>query len=130
MGRISKVVLLALLLIFSGVPGIAPLLCAQPLASHAHSCCAAHKRTSSANFGSAATLSDNPPCCNVAPARSMPIQPLLLLTGSHDGEYGLQAASDLAVALPAPILLSGRGSPRSAKLLHSPVQAVLCTFLV
>src|ERR1019366_9965178 len=42
MGRLSKVVLLSLLLVLSGVPGTASLLCAQPMKSHAHACCMAH----------------------------------------------------------------------------------------
>ena len=81
-------------------------------------------------FGPVAVLAGNSPCCKVAPAQSIPIQPLLLLSGSHDGEYGLQATSDMSMALPAPNLRSSRGSPQSVKLLRSPVHALLCSFLI
>jgi hypothetical protein len=131
MGRLSKVVLLSLLLILSGVPSTASLLCAQPMKSHAHACCMAHEHVNAAHCGaSSAVVSGTPSCCKVAPIDSTPVQPLLLSGVSQDSTYGLHAISDIARMLPVPILLSGRGSPRSAKLQHSPVHALLCTFLV
>jgi hypothetical protein len=69
-------------------------------------------------------------CCKIAPIESTPIQPILLSGVSNDNANGLQATSDIADALPAPVLLSRRGSPRLTKLQHSPVHALLCTFLV
>jgi hypothetical protein len=71
-----------------------------------------------------------PSCCKVAPIESTPAQELSLTGGANDSAYGLHATSDLAGALPAPVLLSGRGSPRRMKLQHLPVHALLCTFLV
>jgi hypothetical protein len=131
MGRLSKVVLLSLLLILSGVPGATSLLCAQPMKSHAHACCRGHERVNALHCGaSSAAVSGTPSCCKVAPVDSTPVQPLLLSGVSQDSTYGLHAISDIAEVFPVSILLSGRGSPRSAKLQHSPVHALLCTFLV
>jgi hypothetical protein len=131
MGRLSKVVVLSLLLILAGVPGAAPLLCAQPMNSHAHACCRSHEQVNASHCGApSAAMSASPLCCKVAPIDSTPVQPLLLPGVSQDSAYGLHAISDVAWVLPAPILLSGRGSPRLAKLQHPPVHALLCTFLV
>jgi hypothetical protein len=130
MGRLSKVVLLALLLMFAGLQEITPHLCAQPLASHTHPCCAAHQQATAMRCGTASTQSGNPSCCKVSPIESMPALPILNPGGAHDGAYVLRATSDIAGMLPAPILLSGRGSPRLVKLQNSPVHALLCTFLV
>ena len=130
MGRFSKVVLLSLLLILAGVPSSAPCLCAQPQASHVHACCAEHQQASGARCGMASTLSVNPTCCKVAPIEFTPVLPTLMPGSSLDGAIGLNAISDLAVVLPAPILLTGPGSPRLVKLKNSHVHALLCTFLV
>jgi hypothetical protein len=127
MGLLSKVVLLSLLLIIAGVPGITPHLCSQPLASHSHGCCASHQR--SASCMTATTQSVNPSCCKVAPIESM-LAKDLSLSGPSDAVHGLQATIDIAGMLPAPVLLSGRGSSRSAKSLRSPVHALLCSFLI
>lgn len=72
----------------------------------------------------------NRSCCKVAPIESTPARELSLTGGANDGAHGLHATSDLAGVLPAPVLLSGRGSPRRMKLQHPPVHALLCTFLV
>lgn len=74
--------------------------------------------------------STNPSCCKVAPVNSTPLQNLLSSSVSNDGVVASSAVSDLAGEIPALILLSGRGSPGMAKLQHSPVHALLCTFLV
>jgi hypothetical protein len=131
MGRLSKVVLLSLLLILAGVQGTASLLCAQPMISHAHACCMSHELVNPSHCGAAsAAVLESPACCKVAPIESAPFQPLVLPGVSQDSAYGLHAISDIAGMLPAPTLFSGRGSPRLAKLQHSPVHALLCTFLV
>ena len=130
MGRLSKVVLLSLLLILSGVPGAASLLCAQPIKSHAHACCRGHERAAASHCGAASVQSGNPSCCQVAPINSTPVQNLLLSGNSNDGAQVFRALSGMAGDIPASILFSGRGSPRLAKLQHSPVHALLCTFLV
>src|ERR1039457_1651506 len=109
MGRLSKVVLLAVLLIIAGFPGATSLFCAQPSRSHAHTCCMAHKQASSLHcVASSLAVSGTPSCCKVAPIESTPIQPILLSNVSHDSAYGLQATSDIAGALPVPALLLRR----------------------
>jgi hypothetical protein len=130
MGRLSKVVLLSLLLILSGVPGAASLLCAQPMKSHAHACCMAHRQIAGSHCAPSSVQSRNPSCCKVAPINSTPVQNLVLSGGSSDGAVVMRALSGMTGDVPAPILLLGRGSPRLAKLQHSPVHALLCTFLV
>jgi len=131
MGRLSKVVLFSLLLILAGVQGTASPLCAQPMQSRAHACCRSHQHVNASHCGAtSAAVSATPACCKVAPIESTPFQPLVLPGGSQDSAYGLHAISDIAGVLPAPFLFSGRGSSRLAKLQHSPVHALLCTFLV
>jgi hypothetical protein len=130
MGRLSKVVLLSLLLILSGVPGAASLLCAQPMKSHAHACCMAHQQIAGSHCAPSSVQSGNPSCCKVAPINSTPVQNLVLSGSSSDGAVVFQALSGMAGDVPAPILLLGRSEPQSAKLQHSPVHALLCTFLV
>ena len=130
MGRLSKVVLLTLLLILSGVPGAASLLCAQPIKSHAHACCRPHQQTAGSHCAPSSVQSENLSCCKVAPSNSTPVQNLVLSGGSRDGAVVVRALSGMAGDVSAPILRLGRGSPRSAKLQHTPVHALLCTFLV
>lgn len=130
MGRLSKVVLLSLLLILAGVPGTASLLCVQPMKSHAHACCMGHEQVNASHSAEASVLSGSHFCCKMAPIDSGPAQNLLVSSSSNDGAVVLHAISDIVGDLPALILVSGRGSPRLAKLQHSPVHALLCTFLV
>ena len=131
MGRLSKVVLLAVLLIIAGFPGATSLFCAQPSGSHGHACCMAHEQANASHCAaSSLAVSGTPSCCKIAPIDSTSIQPILLSGVSQDSASGLQATSDIAGALPAPALLLRRGSPLSTKLQHSPVHALLCTFLV
>jgi hypothetical protein len=130
MGRLSKVVMLSLLLILSGVPSSASLLCAQSLKSHACACCMGHEQVAASHCGAASVQSGNPCSCKVAPINSTPVQNLLLSGGPNDGAVILRPISDIAGELPASILFSGCGSPQSEKLQHPPVYALLCTFLV
>ena len=127
MGLLSKAVVLSLLLIIAGVPGITPHLCAQPLTSSSHDCCAAHSHAASCK--TASTLSVNPSCCRVAPIESMPAKDLSLSDPSATA-CGLPPTSQIAGILPAPVLISDHGFSRSAKVLHSPVHALLCSFLI
>jgi hypothetical protein len=131
MGRLSKVVLLAILLSIAGFPGATSLFCAHATGSHGHACCMEHEQANSLRRGaSSAALLGTSSCCKVEPIESTPIQPILLSGVSHDSAYGLHATSDVAGALPAPTLLLRRGSPLLTKLQHPPVHALLCTFLV
>jgi len=131
MGRLLKVVVLAVLLIVAGFPGTASLFCAQPSGSHSHACCMAHEQASVSHCAaSSLAVPATPSCCKVAPIESMPVQPMLLPGVSQDSAYGLHPASELAGALPVPALLLRRGVPLLTKLQHSPVHALLCTFLV
>lgn len=131
MGRLSKVVLLAVLLIIAGFPGATSLFCAQRSGSHGHACCMAHEQANASHCAAfSLALSGTASCCKVAPIESTPIQPILLSGVSNDSANGLHATSDIAGALPAPALLWRRGSPLLTKLQHSPVHALLCTFLV
>ena len=131
MGRLSKVVLLAVLLIIAGFPGASSLFCSQPSGSHGHACCMAHEQANAAHCtATSLAVSGTASCCKMAPIESTPIQPSLLSSVSHDRAYDLQATSDIAGALRAPALLLRRGSPLLTKLQHSPVHALLCTFLV
>jgi hypothetical protein len=130
MKALIKAALLSLLLIMAGVPGIARQLCAESSGSHAHACCAAHEQVTGSQGGATSMQSTNPSCCKVAPVNSTPLQNLLSSSVSNDGVVASSAVSDLAGEIPALILLSGRGSPGMAKLQHSPVHALLCTFLV
>jgi hypothetical protein len=131
MGRLSKFVLLAVLLIIAGFPGATPLFCAQPSGSHGHACCMAHEQAkASLCAASSLAVSGTTSCCKIAPIESTPIQPILLSGLSQDRVYGLNVTSDIAGTLSAPVQRLGRGSPLSTKLQHSPVHALLCTFLV
>lgn len=130
MGRLSKVVLLALLLVIAGVPSTAACLCAQPLGSGAPACCAAHPQGSTARCGMTSTLSGNLSCCKVAPVELTPALPTTIPVSSHDGAYQLHAIRGEVLPIPVSLLSSDTGSPHLAKKLHSPVQALLCTFLV
>jgi hypothetical protein len=130
MGRLSKVVMLSLLMILSGVPSSASLLCAQPLKSHACACCMGHEQVAASHCGAASVQSGNPCSCKVAPISSTPVQNLLLSGNSNDGAQVFRALRGMAGDIPASILFSGRGSPQSEKLRHSPAHALLCTFLV
>lgn len=130
MGRLSKVVLLSLLLILSGVPGAASLLCAQPMKSHAHACCMAHQQVAGSQCGMASMQSGNPCTCKVEPIHLTPLQNLPLSSGSSHSAVVFGPIRGIAGELPALIHFSGRGSPRSEKLRHSSVHALLCTFLV
>jgi len=69
-------------------------------------------------------------CCKIAPTDTAPTQNPLLSGGAGSSTPAIRATNDLARDLPSAVLLIGRGSPRSAKLQHSPVHALLCTFLV
>jgi len=130
MGRFSKVVLLSLLLILAGVQSTASLLCAQPVKSHAHACCMGQGQVNASHGGEASVQLGNHSCCKMAPFNPAPAQNLLLSSDTNDGVVVLHAISDIAGDRSASILVSGRSSPRQAKLQHSPVQALLCTFLV
>ena len=131
MGRLSKVVLLAVLLILAGFPGAMSLFCAQPSGSHGHACCVAHEQANASPCGaSTLAVSGAPSCCKVAPIESTAVLPIQILGSSHDRTYVLRATNEIAALIPAPLLSSGRGSPRTAPLQHSPVHALLCTFLV
>jgi hypothetical protein len=130
MAALSKAVLLSLLLVFAGVQGNVSQLCAERSGSHAHACCKAHEQVSTANREAPATSLGSLSCCKVAPDEPVAPQAIVLSTGSHHGSYQLDVnrVETLRVQLPT----SGKdsGSPRLKKLLHSPVHAVLCTFLV
>jgi hypothetical protein len=130
MGRLSKVVLLSLLLILSGVPGAASLLCAQPMKSHAHACCMAQKQVAESQCGMASMQSEKPCTCKVEPINSTPLQNLPLSSGSSHSAVVFLPISGIAGELPALVHFSGRGSLRFEKLQHSSVHALLCTFLV
>jgi len=131
MGRLSKVVLLAVLLTFAGYPGATSLFCAKHSGSPGHACCMANEQINASHFAaSSLAVSGTASCCKLAPIESTPVQPIQLSGASHDSANVLQATSDIAGVLPASALLLRRGSPPLTKLQHSPVHAFLCTFLV
>jgi len=130
MGRFSKVVLLSLLLILSGAPGDASLLCAQPVKPRAHACCMKAEMARSSHCGAdLATISGTSSCCKVAPTESSPITPPQLIGNSRNGAIGLLAVKDIAGALPARII-SLRVSPQRVAARQLSLHALLCTFLV
>ena len=129
-GRLAKVVLLSLLLILAGVQGSTSLLCAQPMNSHAHACCMALEQAADSHCGTSSVQSGNPSCCKGSPFKSTAAQNFLPSSGSNDGVVVLSEMSDIAGNVPTAILSPDRSSPRLAKLQHSPVHALLCTFLV
>jgi hypothetical protein len=130
MGSTFKVALVSLLLILSGVPGAASLLCAQPTKSHAHACCMEQMQASGAHCAAASVQAGNLSCCKVAPINSTPIQNLGLSGGSNGGAIVIRALSGLAGDVPAQVPLLGSSSLRLTKLQQPPVHALLCTFLV
>jgi len=130
MGRLSKAMLLSLLLILAGATSDASLLCAQPMSSQAHACCRGHKQAAESHCGMASVQPGNPCSCTVLPVDSTPLQNLPLSTGSSHSARVLRPISGIAGELPAATLFSGRGSPRPEKLQHSSLHALLCTFLV
>src|ERR1035438_2842256 len=102
MGRLSKAVLLTLLLVLSGVPGAALHLCAQGIGSHAHACCMAHKQVSASSSGRLATQVENTSCCKVAPLQSTPIQLISPSSALQYTAHAFQATSDGVFVLPVP----------------------------
>jgi hypothetical protein len=130
MGRFSKVVLLSLLLVLAGVPGIASPMCAQAATPHVCTCCMAQGHTADSMRGSASAQSSNPCRCKVAPTDSAPVQNLSLSSASSDSTIVLQEVNDVAGTLPASILSSDKDISQLGKLQHSPLHAFLCTFLV
>ena len=130
MGRLYKVVPLLLLLILAGVPGIASPLCAQTVKSHAHACCMGQEQVAESHCGMASMQSGNPCNCKVAPIDSAPGPSTPLSSGANDGTVTFRVVSDIAGNPLASIYLSGSNSPQSGKLQHSPLHALLCTFLV
>jgi hypothetical protein len=128
MAALSKAVLLSLLLILVGVQGNVSQLCAERSGSHAHACCKAHEQVSAANRE--APSLGSPTCCKVAPEEPVAPQAIVLSTGSHHGSYQLDVNRVETLRVQVPTSGKDSGSPRLKKLLHSPVHAVLCTFLV
>ena len=130
MGRFSKVVMLSVLLILSGAPSDASLLCAQPVKPHAHACCMKAEMAMASHCGAAtATISGISSCCKVSPIESSPIAPLQLIGNSQSGAVGLLAVSGIAGELPARII-TRQFSPRRVTPRQLPLHALLCTFLV
>ena len=131
MGRVSKVVFLVVLLLLAGVPGFASHLCTTPSMSHMHACCMGHNHQAASLCETTATLSGNSSCCcQVMPFGSTVVPSISPSVSSHEGTYGSQAVSDVAVDLPMPAIRTSRGLPHLVKLRHPPVHALLCTFLV
>jgi hypothetical protein len=127
MGRLLKTALLVLLLMLSGVPGIALHLCAESTGSHTHACCMAHKHM----FASGSTAhAETTSCCKVAPAQSVPILAVWPSTGSNDGAHAVQATSGGVFILPLPLTRTDPGTQHLVKLLKPSVHAMLCTFLI
>jgi hypothetical protein len=131
MKALNKAAVLSLLLIMAGVPGIARQLCAESSGWHGHACCMAHEQGNAAHCTAfSLAVSGSAGCCKLAPIESTAAQPILFSAFSNDRAYGQHATSDIAVALAAPALPLRQGIPLLMKLQHSPVQALLCTFLV
>jgi hypothetical protein len=104
MGRLSKVVLLAVLLIIAGFPGTTSLFCAQPSGSHGHVCCMAHEQVNAAHCTAySLAVSGTASCCKIAPIESMPVQPLPLSGVSKAGAYGLHATKQVEISAIASI---------------------------
>jgi hypothetical protein len=131
MGRLSKSAFLLVLLLLAGVPGYASCLCAMPSSSHAHDCCLGHDQQAASLSGTTNTASlDSSCCCKVVPLGSLTTTSLSPSVRSYEGTHGTQATNAVALYLPLPTIRSNSGSPHSVKLRHSPVHALLCTFLV
>jgi hypothetical protein len=130
MGRASKIMLLSLLLILAGIPSDASLLCARPMRQQAHACCMEQEQVAESHCGMVSIQSGNPCSCKVEPINATLAQNLSLSSGSSNSARVLRPINGFAGELPASILFLGRGSPRSEKLQHSAVRALLCTFLV
>jgi hypothetical protein len=130
MGRLSKVVLLSLLLILAGVPGTASPLCAQSANSHVHACCMGQEPVAESHCGMASMQSENPCNCKVAPTESAPVPNTPLSSGANDGTVAFRVVSDIAGNPLASIIFTDSNSPHMGKLQNSPLHALLCTFLV
>jgi hypothetical protein len=131
MGRLSKSAFLVVLLLLAGVPGYASRLCDMPSSSHAHYCCMGHDQQTAPLSGATNTASwGSSCCCKVVPLGSVTISSSSPSVRSYEGTHGAQATNAVALDLPLPTIRSNRGSPHSVKLRHSPVHALLCTFLV
>jgi hypothetical protein len=129
MTALSKAVLLSFLLILVGVQGNMSQLCAESSGSHTPACCMTYEQVSASTEAPTTSLA-SPSCCKIASDQPGPIQAILLSTGSHHGSYQLDANRVETLPIQVPVLGKDAGSPRLAKLMHSPVHAVLCTFLV
>ncbi len=130
MKPLSKAVLLVLLLLVTGAPGLLRQACAESAGAPTHACCMGHEHVSTARCGMPATLSANGSCCEVAPAQPLPVQEDVLPGGSHDGAYGLQPDADGIFVMAAPTVRPDRGVLHLAKALSPPLHALLCTFLI
>lgn len=130
MGRFSKVALLTLLLLVAGVPGTASLLCAQSAKAPAHTCCMEHEQAAGSECGSAAMQSDNLCNCQVSSTGSAPFQNFPTSSPSYDSTFVLKQVNDIAGNFSTSRVASTSDSQQSEKLQHSPLHALLCTFLV
>jgi hypothetical protein len=130
MGRFFKVVLLTLLLIRAGVPGTASPLCAQSTKAPAHACCMGHDQAAASECGSASMQSDNLCNCESSQTDSAPLQNMPTSSSSYDSTFVLKEVFDIAGNFNTPLLASTNDSQQLEKLQHSPLHALLCTFLV
>ena len=131
MGRLSKSVFLVVLLLLAGVPGYASRFCAMPSGSHMHDCCMGQDQQTSSFSGTTNTASwDSSCCCKVVPLGSVTTTSMPTSDPSDDVTFAHLAMSAMALDPPVSSIRSNRGSPYSVKLRHSPVHAILCTFLV
>lgn len=131
MGRLSKSVFLVVLLLLAGASGLASPLCAMSSGSHTHACCMGHDQQMAALCGTTGTLSGDSSCgCKVGPFGLVTTPSILPSIRAHDGTYRTQATNAVTLDLPLLTIRSNRGSPHFVNLRHSPVHALLCTFLV
>ncbi len=130
MGRLSKSVFLVILLLLSGISGSATHLCAMSSGSHAHSCCMGHATQDASLYGMAHTQSADATCCTNVPSGSMTVPTVLPTGGIHDEMYGTQVLISATMDQHVATGRLNRGAPHLAELRHSPIHALLCTFLV
>jgi len=131
MGRLSKSVFLVALLLLAGVPGYASRFCAMPSGSHEHDCCMGQGQQTASLSGTTNTASwDLSCCCKVVPLGSVTTISISTSERSDDVTYAHLAMGVVTLDPPVSTIRPNRGSPHLVKLRHSPVHALLCTFLV
>jgi hypothetical protein len=130
MAQTLKVVLLSLLLIFTGVAGAAQLVCTAPTGMQAHHACCMHHGADMGKSQTRVSQDGVPSCCKVKPVVPNPMQTVFSSSSSTLVVDELTAATIAATIPPFVLHNRERLTGHLSKDLNSPTRAALCSFLI